>query len=104
MSRHTRSKRNRQSRRAQMGRSQLGGLGAGAGAVVAFGLGPWGVAPPARADVLDVIIDPVINSLSSVDPMLGADLSTVVGDFTSSGWWDSLGAGLGGVDSAVGAA
>ena len=92
MSRHTRSKRNRQSRSAQ-GRRRVLGLGTGAGAVLAFGLGPWGVAPAAHADGLDVILDPIINSLSAFDPTLGADLSTLLGDFTSSGWLDSLGAG-----------
>ena len=58
------------------------------GAVLAFWLGPWGVAPPAHADELDAILDPIINSLSSVDPTLGAD---------ASGW-------LANVDSALAAA
>lgn len=39
------------------------GLGSGAGAVLAFGLGPLAAAPPAHADEFDVIIDPIINSL-----------------------------------------
>ena len=103
MSRHTRSKRNRQSRNAKA-RRRVVGLGTGAGAVLAFGLGPWGVAPPAHADGLDVILEPIINALSGVDPTLGADVSTLVGDFTTSGGWDSVVADLGGVDSALGAA
>ena len=104
MSRHTRSKRNRQSRRAQVGRRRVVGWGTGAGAVLAFGLGPWGVAPAAHADGFDVILEPIINALSGVDPLLGADVSTVVGDVTASGGWDSWVADLGGVDSALGAA
>ncbi|MGO9281935.1 MAG: hypothetical protein ACLP75_02625, partial [Mycobacterium sp.] len=103
MSRHTRSKRNRQSRNAKARRRAVG-WGTSAGAVLAFGLGPWGVAPAAHADEFEVILDPIINSLSSVDPMLGADVSTLLGDFTTSGGWDSVVADLGGVDSALGAA
>ncbi len=63
MSRHTRSKRNRQSRSAQ-GRRRLLGLGTGAGAVLAFGLGPLAAAPVAHADEFDLIVEPIINSLS----------------------------------------
>ncbi len=102
MSRHTRSKRNRQSRNVKAGRRRVLGLGTGAGAVLAFGMGPLGLAPSAHADVLDVIIDPIINSLSSVDPTLGADVGTLAGDVTGS--WDPLVGGLSGVDSALGAA
>ena len=104
MSRHTRSKRNRQSRNAQARRRRVVGWGTSAGAVVAFGLGPWGVAPAAHADGLEVIVEPIINSLSSVDPPLGVDVSTLLGDFTTSGGWDSWVADLGGVDSVLGAA
>jgi hypothetical protein len=104
MSRHTRSKRNRQSRNAKARRRRVVGWGTSAGAVVAFGLGPWGVAPPAHADGLEVIVDPIINALSSLDPLLGADVSTVVGDFTTASGWDSWVADLGSVDSALGAA
>ena len=63
MSRHTRSKRNRQSRGAQARRRRVAGWGTSAGAALAFGLGPWGVAPPARADILDLVIDPIIAPL-----------------------------------------
>ena len=87
------SKRNHPSSKAKARRRRrVIGLGTGAGAVLAFGLGPLGVAPAAHADGLDVILDPIINSLSSVDPTLGADVSAVLGDFTSS--WDSVGADL----------
>src|SRR3984957_3655880 len=75
MSRHTRSKRNRQSRSAQ-GRRRVVGWGTSAGAVLAFGLGPWGVAPAAHADEFEVILEPIVNALSGVDPLLGADVST----------------------------
>src|ERR1700733_13087606 len=103
MGRHTRSKRNRQSREAKARRRRgVAGLGTTAGAVVAFGLGPWGVAPSAHADEFEVIIDPIINALSGVDPMLGADLSTLLGDFTTSSGWDSGGGALGALDSGGG--
>ena len=71
---------------------------------MAFGLGPLGAAPSAHADIEDVIIDPIISAISGFDPSLGADLSTVMGDFVSSGWLDSLGPDFSGVDSALGAA
>ncbi|MGA9491102.1 MAG: hypothetical protein WBV80_12765, partial [Mycobacterium sp.] len=80
------------------------GWSSSAGAALAFGLGPLGVMPAAHADGLDVILDPIFNALSSVDPSLGADVSTVLGDVTGSSGWDSVVAGLGGVDSALGAA
>src|SRR6202035_5143828 len=61
------------------------GLGGGAGAFLAFGLSPLGSVPPAHADGLDVIIDPIINSilnsvtgldaLAGVDPTTGLDLA-----------------------------
>ena len=109
MSRHTRSKRNRQSRRVQ-GRRRVVGLGGGVGAVLTFGLGPLGVAPTAHADEFDVIIDPIINAIANslggvVDPLAGIDpsavadlgaLSTAATDVTS-----TSGLGLSGVDSAL---
>ena len=42
-----------------------------------FGVGPEPVqanAQAANADVLDAILDPIINSLGSVDPTLAGDL------------------------------
>ncbi|MGB7870384.1 MAG: hypothetical protein WBM01_19275, partial [Mycobacterium sp.] len=57
------------------------GLGSGAGAFLAFGLSPLAAAPPARADVLDTILDPIINSLAGVDPTLGADVSGLATSF-----------------------
>ena len=105
MGRHTRSKRNRLSRGVEVRRRRrMVGWGTSAGAVMAFGLGPLGAAPSAHADIEDVIIDPIISAISGFDPSLGADLSTVMGDFVSSGWLDSLGPDFSGVDSALGAA
>ena len=96
------SKRNRQSRRAEARhRRRVVGLGWGAPALLAFGLGPLGVAPAAHADEFDVIFDPIINAVSSVDPTLGADLSMVVGDFTT--WWNSLVTDFSSLEPALGA-
>ncbi|MGO9548591.1 MAG: hypothetical protein ACLPRW_03680, partial [Mycobacterium sp.] len=78
------------------------GWGTSAGAVLAFGLGPLAAAPVAHADEFDLIVEPIINSLSSIDPTLGADVGTLAGDLTGS--WDPLVGGLNGVDSALGAA
>ncbi|MGO9068081.1 hypothetical protein [Mycobacterium sp.] len=39
-------------------------MGTGAGAVLAFGLGPLAAAPVAHADEFDLIVEPIINSLS----------------------------------------
>ena len=56
-------KRNRRVRNAKALRRAVVGLIASAGAVLAFGMGPLGTAPAVKADVLDVVIDPVINQL-----------------------------------------
>jgi hypothetical protein len=80
MSRDIRSKRNCHSRRAQEHRRRrVLELGTGAFAVLVFGLGPWGVAPLAHADEdeFDLILEPITNSLSSIDPTLGADVGAV---------------------------
>ena len=76
MARHTRSKRNRQSRNAKARRRRRAlGLGSSAGAMLAFGLGPLGVAPSAHADEFDVIVDPIVNAIAGslggvVDPFV----------------------------------
>ncbi|WP_067974356.1 PGRS repeat-containing protein [Mycolicibacter icosiumassiliensis] len=59
-------------------RNRVIGSGGAAGAFVAFGLSPLAAAPPARADELDLMLDPVIDSLSSIDPTLGAQVSAWV--------------------------
>ena len=57
------------------------GLGGGAGAFLALGLSPLANAPAANADVLDAILDPIINSLGSVDPTLAGDLGSLASSF-----------------------
>src|SRR5260370_39857202 len=81
------AKGNRRSGKAKARRRTIG-LGGSAGAFLAFGLSPLASAPPAHADVLDSILDPIINSLASIDPTLAVD---------ATGWLASL-------DSALGAA
>jgi hypothetical protein len=82
------SKRNRRSRNAKARRRGVVGLGTGAGAILAFGMGPLASAPPANADdfgILDNILDPIINSLSAADPALAVD---------ATGWIASLDSAL----------
>ena len=51
----------------------------GAGALLAFGAAPLASLPAARADGLDVIFDPIINSmdhaLTGIDALPGLDLA-----------------------------
>jgi hypothetical protein len=71
------SKRNRRSRNAKARSRNAIGLGAGAGAFLALGLAPLANAPTAKADdfgILDSNLDPIVASLSSADPALGAGL------------------------------
>src|SRR5258707_110487 len=77
------SKKNRQSGKGKARRRALG-LGGSAGAFLAFGLTPLASlasAPPARADGLDAIIDPILNSIlssvTSFDALLGIDPSAL---------------------------
>ena len=65
MARHRGSKRNRQARNAGARGRRAIGLGGSAGAFLAFGLSPLANVPMANADGLDVIIDPIINSISN---------------------------------------
>ena len=79
------SKRNRRSAKAKARRRAIG-LGGGAGAFLAFGLSPLASAPPAHADGLDAIVDPIINSvlshltdsITSFDALVGIDPSTAL--------------------------
>ncbi len=69
-------------------RRRLVGWGTGAGAVLAFGLSPLVGAPSAQADVLDVIIDPLINAIGGslsglVDPLASLDLFGGANPFAS---------------------
>src|SRR5690625_3987405 len=52
-----------------------------AGAFLALGLTPLATTPAASAEGLDVILDPILNSLSSIDPALGTDFSALVASF-----------------------
>ena len=77
------SKKIRRSAKAKARRRALG-LGGSAGAFLAFGLSPLAglaSAPPAHADGLDAIIDPILNSIlssvTSFDALLGIDPSAL---------------------------
>src|SRR5271155_2918724 len=83
-------KRNRRSRNAKALRRAVVGLIASAGAFLAFGMTPLAMTPSAHADEFDVIIDPIINSLSSVDPTLAVDMT---------GWLANLDSALAGASS-----
>ncbi len=84
--RHT--KPNRLSPSAKPRRRRVLGLSASAAAFLAFGLSPLATAPPAKADVFDVILDPIIqplqqaltgvsDALSGIDPTAALDLGAV---------------------------
>ena len=84
MSRHTRSKRNRQSRSAEVtGASPCGGVGRRCGGGVGVRLGPAGRGADRPTPIeLDVILDPIINAIAEslggvVDPLAGIDPSAV---------------------------
>jgi hypothetical protein len=69
-------KRNRRPRNAKALRRAVVGLIASAGAFLAFGMTPLAMTPSAHAfDEFDLFIDPIINSLSSVDPTLAVDMT-----------------------------
>src|SRR5271155_129811 len=76
-------KRNRRSRNAKALRRAVVGLIASAGAFLAFGMTPLAMTPSAHADEFDVILDPIINSLSSVDPTLAVDMTSWVANLDS---------------------
>jgi endoglycosylceramidase len=62
-------------------RRRVLGLGVTGAASFAFALAPFVTAPAANADEFEVILDPIINSLSAIDPTLGADLGALVTSF-----------------------
>ena len=76
------NKRNKRSRNAKARRRRVLGAGTTAGAFFAFGMTPLASAPAAQADVLDVIIDPIINSvlgsITSLDALAGIDPSSAL--------------------------
>jgi hypothetical protein len=79
---HNNNKRNQRSRNAKASRRRVLGAGTTAGAFFAFGMAPLATAPAAHADVFDVIIDPVINSIlssiTSLDALAGIDPSSAL--------------------------
>lgn len=59
------SKRHRKSANAEARRRRrVVGLGTSAGAFLAFGMTPLAAAPSAHADELELIIDPIVNSIA----------------------------------------
>ena len=64
---------------------------------------PLAMTPSAHADEFELIVDPIINSISSIDPTLGTDLTAALGDFTTSSGWDSVLADFSSLDSLFGA-
>jgi len=79
--RHSSKRKSAVAKRNAGRRRRVLGAGSTAGAFLAFGLSPLAAAPAAKADILDAIRDPLINSLGSIDPTLGADLSSVATSF-----------------------
>lgn len=82
------SKPNRLSRSGKALRRRVLGLSASAAAFLAFGLSPLATAPLATADVLDLILDPIIQplqqaltgvseALSGIGPTAALDLGAV---------------------------
>ena len=77
------SKRNQRSSKAKARRRRRAlGMGGSAGAFLALGLGPLANEPAAHADPFDVILDPIINSITSAlpsaaDPLAGLDLASL---------------------------
>src|ERR1700722_15617602 len=76
------NKRNQRSRNAKASRRRVLGAGTTAGAFLAFGMYPLASAPAAHADVFDVIIDPIVNSIlssiTSLDALAGIDPSSAL--------------------------
>jgi len=99
-----RSKRNRQTRSAKA-RRRVVGLGGGAGAMLAFGLGPLAAMPAAHADEFDIVVDPIINAISgsladavaAFDPAAATDLGTGALDAATS----TSDLGLGSLDTGL---
>src|SRR3984885_5984696 len=99
------SKRNQRSSKAKARRRRRAvGMGGSAGAFLALGLGPLSTAPAAHADPFDVILDPIINSITSalpsaLDPLAGLDLASL--SLPATDLAGTSGFGLGAVDSAL---
>src|SRR5271163_3679670 len=99
------SKRNQRSSKANARRRRRAvGLGGSAGAFLALGLGPLATAPAAHADPFDVILDPIINSITSalpsaLDPLAGLDLASL--SSPAADLAGTSGLGLSSLDSAL---
>ncbi|MGB6761868.1 PGRS repeat-containing protein, partial [Mycobacterium sp.] len=99
------SKRNERSSKAKARRRRRAvGLGGSASAFLALGLGPLATAPAAHADPFDVILDPIINSITSalpsaLDPLAGLDLASLTLPATDLAGTSGL--GLSSLDSAL---
>ena len=92
MSRQHSTNRNHRSYSAKARRHKMIGLNASAGAFLAFGLTPLANAPAANADEFELILDPIINSLASLDPTLATDVSGLATAFDPTLVGDSLAA------------
>jgi endoglycosylceramidase len=72
----------RQARPCRCGR--IVGASTAAGAFLALGMTPLAPAPAANADELELILDPILNSLASVAPALATDLTSIADSFDPS--------------------
>src|SRR5581483_1265902 len=77
------AKRSRRPRSAKALRRAAVGLIASAAAFLAFGVIPSAMTPSAHADEFELIVDPIINSISSIDPALGTDLTAGLANLDS---------------------
>ncbi|MGA8332859.1 MAG: hypothetical protein WB777_26785, partial [Mycobacterium sp.] len=75
MAKHRRPTKRRQLLRRGATRRIIGLSGA-TSAFLTYGLSPILTLPPAKADGFDIIIDPIINSLSGVDPAIALDMTS----------------------------
>lgn len=104
MTRHSNSGRGRQSENAcRRGKGAVGATST-VGAFLAIGLAPLATAPSVRADELDIILDPIIDSLASVDPTLGSDVTALVAAFDPSFIGDGSAAVVSGLEPLADAA
>ena len=82
--RQTRNQRGAHRKKGSRRRNLAIGGGSAVGAFLAFGMTPLAAAPPAHADIEDLIFEPIINSLAGIDPTLGVDLTSLVDSFDPS--------------------
>ena len=79
-------------RNAKALRRAVVGLIASVGAFLAFGMTPLAMMPSAHADEFELIVDPIIDSLSSVDPTLAVDMTGWLANLDSAlaAAWDAV--------------